>query len=158
MGIPAPIQTHLMEVIYMKLTKATIISLLAVTFVLAGVLIAGCTQSSSSAPAVSSPSSVNGGSPGGMNNENASYGNRPNFMQNLLNNATLLNSAASQLGVSEQDLQNALTPASGGRPNFTAAAQQLNIIPQQLRTALGFPSGGYHGYHNTSMATPGSGQ
>ena len=87
-----------MEVISMKLTKATIISIIVVSLVLAGVLIAGCTQdNTSAAPTGSTPSSATSGSPGGMNNGNASYGNHPNFMQNLLNNATLLNSAASQL-------------------------------------------------------------
>ena len=118
----------------MKLTKATIISLLAMSFVLAGVLIAGCTQdNSNAAPAANSPSSANGGSPSGMYGGNANYGNHPNFMQNVLSNTTLLNAASSQLGVSEQDLQNALTPANGGRMNLTAAAQQLNVTPQQLR-------------------------
>ncbi len=69
----------------MKLTKATIISLLAMSFVLAGVLIAGCTQdNSNAAPAANSPSSANGGSPSGMYGGNANYGNHPNFMQNVL--------------------------------------------------------------------------
>jgi len=144
----------------MKLTKVTLITVLAVSLVLAGVLIAGCTQdnSSVSGSAGNSPSSGNGGYSGGMFNGNAGYGNYQNFTQNLLTNVTLLNSAASQLGVSEQDLQSALTPANGARLNFTAAAEQLNITPQQLRTALGFPSGGSHWNHTAATATPGSGQ
>ncbi len=73
---------------------------------------------------------------------NASYGGHQFSGQRFLTNTTLLNAAAAQLGVSEQDLQNALTPQSGQRMNLTSAAAQLGVTPQQLQAAL-FPAGGY---------------
>ncbi len=145
-------------------------TILAMVMVLAGVLIAGCTQDNGSSSASgsqqaspagtgNSQSSGNSGSPSGTYNGNGTYGNHQySMMQNLLSNTTLLNAAAGQLGVSEQDLQNALTPVNGTRMNFTAAAQQLNVTPQQLRTALGFPAGGYRGNRTMPMMTLASGQ
>jgi hypothetical protein len=150
----------------MKSFTTSIIMLLAVTLVLAGVLVAGCTQSNdtsaasansqqaASAGTGSSPSSGNGGSYAG----NGSYGGHQFSGQGFLSNTTLLNAAAAQLGVSEQDLQNALTPASGQRINFTDAANQLGVTPDQLRSALGFPAGGFrHGNQTMAMMTPASG-
>lgn len=161
-----------------KSIKNTFVILIISTLLIAGVIIAGCTQDngSSSGPAgnsqqaspgstVNSPSSDNGGSPGGSNtgtsaspgdrgspgsghswNASGSGGNPQYHGQNFLTNVTLLTSAADKLGVSEQDLQNALTMtsnATSGRPNLTAAAQQLGITQQQLTDALGFPAGGF---------------
>ena len=81
--------------------------------------------------------------------------------QSFLTNQTLLATAASKLGVSETDLQNALsttTNATNGRLNFTAAAQQLGVTEQQLMDALGTSAGGFHGGHYNTTATPAAGQ
>ena len=150
----------------MKPFTTSIIMLLAVTLVLAGVLVAGCTQSNGTPAAAtnsqqaapagtgSAPSSGNDGSYAG----NGSYGNHTFAGQRFLTNTTLLTAAAAQLGVSEQALQNALTPQSGQRMNLTSAAAQLGVTPQQLQAALGVPAGGYHGNHTMPMMTPTSGQ
>ncbi len=173
----------------MKLTKINIITVLAAALLVAGVIIAGCTQDTGSdsnsvtnsqqalpASTGNSPSSDNGGSQSGSNTGNGptsgnvgsqtgSYaGNTSNWShqyagQSFLTNDTLLSAAATQLGVSEQDLKNALTPTSGERLNITVAAQQLGVTPQQLRTALGFSApGGYHGNRTSTTATSESGQ
>jgi len=142
----------------MKFRQVLLIAIIT-TVLLAIIFVAGCTQtaSTSSAPAANDQQSGNYASPGGT--YSGSPGNGSNqFMQNILSNTTLLTAAASQLGVSEEDLQNALTPSNGNRPNFTAAAQQLNVTPQQLRAALGFPPGGYHGNHTYTMVTTPPGQ
>jgi hypothetical protein len=129
-----------METFIMKSFTASIIMLLAVTLVLAGVLVAGCTQSSNTAAPASNNQQA---TPAGTYSGNASYGNHQYFGQRFLTNTTLLNAAAAQLGVSEQALQSALTPQSGQRMNLTSAAAQLGVTPQQLQAALGFPAGGY---------------
>lgn len=140
----------------MKTFTTSIIMLLAVTLVLAGVLVAGCTQSNGSTSG--SAGSGQQASPTATYAGNASDGGHQFSGQRFLTNTTLLNAAAAQLGVSEQDLQNALTPQSGQRMNLTSAAAQLGVTPQQLQAALGFPAGGYHGNHTAAMATAGSGQ
>jgi len=61
--------------------------------------------------------------------------------QRALPNITVLAQAAAKLGVSEQQLENALTKPAGVRQNLAIAAQQLNVSPQQLSGALGIPSG-----------------
>jgi Tfp pilus assembly protein PilV len=159
----------------MKPFSVSIVMLLVATLVLAGVLVAECTQDSGSstsaaatnsqqaAPAgtASNPSSDNSGSYGGSGSYtgNGNYGNHTFSGQGFLTNTTLLNAAAAQLGVSEQALQNALTPQSGQRMNLTSAAAQLGVTPDQLRSALGFPAGGFrHGNQTAAMMTPASGQ
>jgi hypothetical protein len=80
--------------------------------------------------------------------------------QNFLTNQTLLTAAADKLGVSEQDLQNALSTATNttsGRPDLNAAAQQLGVSQQQLTDALGFPAGGSRGGRGNAPAFPGPG-
>jgi hypothetical protein len=62
--------------------------------------------------------------------------------QRILSNLTALTAAAEKLGVTEQDLQNALTSSGGGPQNLTAAAQQLGVNRDKLVAALGFPAGG----------------
>ena len=139
----------------MKPFTTSIIMLLSVTLVLAGVLVAGCTQSNGTPAAATNSQQA---SPAGTYAGNASYGGHQSSEQGFLSNTTLLNAAAAQLGVSEQDLQNALTPTSGQRMNLTDSAAQLGVTPDQLRSALGFPAGGYHGNHTMPMMTPTSGQ
>ena len=82
-------------------------------------------------------------------------------MQGFLTNQTRLAAAAANLGVSESDLQNALSStanATSGRPNLAAAAQQLGVTQQQLMVAFGFPAGGYRGNRSNATVTPASGQ
>ena len=74
--------------------------------------------------------------------------------QGFASNTTLLNAAAAKLGVSTTDLQAALNGTPGSRPNLTDAAQQLGVTPQQLMDALGFPAGGFHSRPMTSAAAP----
>jgi len=75
------------------------------------------------------------------------------FHGGFLSNATLINSAAAKLDVSSDALAAALN-STGGRPNLTAAAQQLGVTQQQLTDALGFPAGGFHGRNSTSAPPP----
>ncbi len=174
----------------MKLSKNSIILVFAAAILVAGVVIAGCTQASDSGSASSgtsqlvSPTDTGNGSPSGNGGSqtgsasgtgtgaNPSSGNGESYSgsyagntsrqylgQGFLTNDTLLNAAAAQLDVSEQDLKSALTPTSGTRMNLTSAAQQLGVTPQQLRSALGLgATGGYHGNRTAVAATSGSGQ
>ena len=141
--------------------KTSIIAFLAAAILVAGIITAGCTQDtgSGSAPAGNSQqSSQTGGDsspPAGYNRSlsGGSGGGRQFSGQNFLTNQTLLTAAADKLGVSEQDLQNALnttTNATSGRPDLSAAAQQLGISQQQLMDALGFPASGFRGRGNTT--------
>ncbi|HXW98782.1 MAG TPA: hypothetical protein VEI51_03575 [Methanomicrobiales archaeon] len=57
--------------------------------------------------------------------------------------------AAEKLGVTEQQLRDALNTTFQGRRNLTAAAQQLGVTTQQLSDALGFR-------FNASAPRPGS--
>ena len=178
--------------IYMKKSiKNTIVVLIVSTLLIAGVIIAGCTQdtgnnsgsagNSQQASPISTgdnPSPDNGGSPRGSNSMNSpppvndessngmhswnasDPGGSQQFRgQNFLTNVTMLTAAADKLGISEQDLQNALnitSNATSGRPYFTAAAQQLGITQQQLTDALGFPAGdpGMRGGRNATAVQP----
>jgi hypothetical protein len=142
--------------------KNHIIALLAAAILVAGIITAGCTQDSGSSasptgnsqqytpsggqastPAVDSASQVN--STRGGQQYTQSSGGHQSGGQNFLTNETLIAAAAGKLGVSGQDLQNALNStknATSGRPNLTAAAQQLGVTQQQLTDALGFSASG----------------
>ena len=54
-----------------------------------------------------------------------------------------LATAAVKLGVTEQQLRNALGDPSQGRPDIATAAEQLGISEESLREALGLPEGGH---------------
>ena len=139
----------------MKLTKINIITVLAAALLVAGVIIAGCTQDTGSdsnsvtnsqqalpASTGNSPSSDNVGSQSGSNTGNSptsgnvgsqtgSYaGNTSNWSHQYrraefpYKRFTLPQRSSHPLGVSEQDLKNALIPTSGERLNITVAAQQ----------------------------------
>ena len=136
--------------------KISTIALLAAVLLVAGILTAGCTQDAGSSPGPAGNSQQVAPASGDTNppavpagNANGNYGNGRQFGgQNFLTNQTLLNDAAGKLGISEQDLQNALTSTANtttGRPNLNAAAQNLGITQQQLMDALGFPAGGFQG-------------
>ena len=96
------------------------------------------------------PPSGNNGSGGGDSAGRQSSG------EDFLTNQTLLATAAGKLGVSETDLQNALS-TTNGRLNFTAAAQQLGVTVQQLMDALGISASGFHGGRDNSTVPPASG-
>ncbi len=80
-----------------------------------------------------------------------STGNGQAFLS-FLSNKTLLTEAAGKLGVSEQDLENALNAnaISNGPVNFNAAATQLGVTTQQLVEALGLAG-------PVTMSAPGNG-
>ncbi|HUH78816.1 MAG TPA: hypothetical protein VLY83_02860 [Methanoregula sp.] len=157
--------------------KISIIIIIVSAIFLAGIITAGCTQqdTGSSVPPATGDQSPSGGgnappagdsgvSGSGNANGNAngygyghgSGGNYQSRGQGFMTNDTMLTAAAGKLGVSEQDLKNALNStanATSGRPNLSAAAQQLGITQQQLMDAMGFPAGGFRGRNTTAMAT-----
>jgi hypothetical protein len=156
--------------------KTSIIALLAAAVLVAGIITAGCTQDAGATGPGSSgdsqqytpasggdnlPSGTGGSQSGGYaGNTSGPGGNRQFHGQDFLTNETMLNAAAGKLGVSEQDLKEALsstTNSTNGRPNFTAAAQQLGVTQQQFMDAFGFPAGGFRGRGNRT-AMPPSGQ
>ena len=141
--------------------RNSIIALIAAAILVAGIITAGCTQDAGSSPGPAgnnpqyTPASGDNSPPSGTTgNGNSNYGSGRQFGgQNLLTNQTLLTTAADKLGVSEQDLQNALNStvnATSGRPNLNAAAQQLGVTQQQLTDAMGLPAGGFRGRGNTT--------
>ena len=153
--------------------KKSIIAFAALAIFLVGVFVAGCTQDTgSSVPAASgdqSPSdgttmppagdSSNGGTGNAYGNAHSHFGNGTsgNYVhgQGFMTNDTMLTEAAGKLGISEQDLKDALSStanATSGRPNLSAAAQQLGITQQQLMDAMGFPAGGFGRHNMTSPA------
>ena len=78
--------------------------------------------------------------------------------QRPLPNATVLAGAAAKLGVPEPQLESALTSPSGQRVNFTDAATQLGVTPQQLAEALGMSGGGQGPRNSTRPGIPPTGQ
>ena len=52
-----------------------------------------------------------------------------------------LATAAAKLGVTEQQLRDALGDSSQGPPDFSVVAEQLGISEESLREALGLPEG-----------------
>ena len=78
--------------------------------------------------------------------------------QRPLPNATVLAGAAIKLGIPESQLETALTGPSGGRVNVTAAAQQLGVTPQQLAEALGISGGGQAPRNSTRSRMSAAGQ
>ena len=150
--------------------KNTIALLIVSALLVAGVMVAGCTQNDGDAAGQSSGDQTTPAftaSPvaaGGSGQQTPSYGAAPAGSPrqhqggaNFLSNTTRLTAAAATLGVSEQDLQSALNSSVNGRPNLTAAAQQLGVTSDQLTAALGIPAGGpgmRGGRNATSMQTP----
>ena len=53
-----------------------------------------------------------------------------------------LATAAAKLGVTEQQLREALGDPSQGPPDLAAAAEQLGVSVEALQEVLGFPEGG----------------
>lgn len=137
-------------------------------------VVAGCTQTSTDnsgqSTAAVSPTDASGNNvpaqgagsaaPAGSSQQGSGVSPAGTYMQgqhsggNFLTNTTRLAAAAQTLGVSESDLQTALTPAQGARVNLTDAAAQLSassgitITPAQLMAALGMHAGG--GMRNSS--------
>ena len=139
------------------------IILIVSALLIAGVIVAGCTQnngSASSQPSGDQASQVTTHSvPAGdanqqtLSNGRASSGSSRQYPGgNFLSNATRITAAAATLGVSEQDLKSALNISMTGRQNFTAAAQQLGVTQDQLTAALGISSGG-QGFRGNRNAT-----
>ena len=134
--------------------ERSIAILIASAIIIAGILVTGCVQdagrSSDQSTGTQAPPAAPQNNPvtAGQTNQqiqNAGIpgaGSQRHYQgQGFLSNVTVLTAAAEKLGVSEQDLQNALTSSGGGRQNLTAAAQQLGITRDQLAAALGIPAG-----------------
>lgn len=144
------------------LKKWSSISILASVLLVVSLLVAGCVQdttgNSGQPAAISSPADASGtsvpvqtpadvaaGDAARQRMGTSPYGGnstRPHAGGNFLTNETRLAAASQALGVSENDLKNALTPPAQGRVNLTTAAAQLGVTPDQLSAALGIPSGG----------------
>jgi len=129
--------------------ERSIAILIASAIIIAGILVTGCVQDAGS----SSDQSAGTQAPPAAGAQHQYQGQR------ILSNLTALTAAAEKLGVTEHDLQNALTSSGGGQQNLTVAAQQLGVTRDQLVAALGFPAGGtgMRGGRNAT-ATPPSGQ
>ncbi len=117
----------------------------ALTFSLAGLAVvalavAGCGQSS--VPTSAPPGSVKATpattpSPGGAPPSAAPGGVSDNRTPPSMD----LSTAAKTLGVTENQLQNALGDSSQGPVDLATAAKQLGVSEEALRQALGFPGG-----------------
>jgi hypothetical protein len=112
-----------------------VVSLLLVSTI----VVTGCVQDNGSnydQQAVSLVTPSGTGAPGGSPHQYSGAA--------MLSNVTFLTSAANNLGVSEQDLENALANTKNsttGRSNLTLAAQQLGVSRQQLMDAFGAAGG-----------------
>lgn len=133
------------------------IVILTLLVLVPGVFIAGCVQdsgSSQSATAATTDSAVqetsqphaSAGIGSGTGTQDA--GQHRNWTGNGTANATRpqidLTSAAAKLGVSEQQLSDALgtgNTTGGSRWNLTQAAQTLGVSEDQLRSALNITAG-----------------
>jgi hypothetical protein len=135
------------------------IGIIASVLLIMSLVVTGCTQTSTdnSGPSTAtvSPTEASGNSvpaqgtgstaPAGTYTQGQHPGGNGG---NFLTNTTRLAAAAQTLGVSESDLQTALTPDQGARVNLTDAAARLSassgttITPAQLMAALGMHAGG----------------
>jgi ABC-type phosphate/phosphonate transport system substrate-binding protein len=143
--------------------RDTIKALIMTSAIIVAILVTGCVQNSGSATNYSignqaSPmgttSAISGQTSGQMPNAGTPPAGLPGQYQRqrTLPNSTVLNQAAEKLGVTEQQLENALNSSTGVRQNLTVAAQQLDVTPQQLADALGIPQGAQiqRGVHNST--------
>jgi hypothetical protein len=130
--------------------KTHLIVLITSLALVAGIISAGCVQTAdtnqgqqngNTVPAVQG-TEQQGTSPGQAGTYAGQYHNRS--MGNATRPQLDLASAASKLGVTEQQLSEALgivNSTQGNRWNLTGAAQDLGVTEQQLRDALGIPAG-----------------
>ena len=131
------------------------IGIIVLVLLIASLVVAGCTQSSSDnsvqSAAIASTADNSGSpapAPGTGTASAGSYSNGQHTGGNFLNNATRIAAAAQTLRVSTDALTTALTSPSQGRLNITDAAAQLSaasgttITPTQLMAALGMHAGG----------------
>jgi hypothetical protein len=120
---------------------------------IAAILVAGCVQGTSgsqdqsAAGSAVSPQAQQAQQTQQGQNTGATAANssRHSTGQGFTSNATRIAAAADKLGVSAQQLTDALSTvnATTGRTgSFTDGAQKLGVTEQQLRDAFGFPAGG----------------
>jgi hypothetical protein len=149
------------------------IGIIASVLLIMSLVVAGCTQTSTdnsgqSTSAVSPTDAYGNSIPAQGAGSAAPAGTSPQGQHtggNFLTNTTRLAAAAQTLGVSESDLQTALTPAQGARVNLTDAAAQLSassgtsITPAQLMAALGMHAGGMRNssYQRNGQTAAGNG-
>ena len=132
------------------------IGIIASVLLIMSLVVAGCTQTSTDnsgqSTAAVSPTDASGNSVPAQGAGSAApagtYTQGQHTGGNFLTNTTRLAAAAQTLGISESDLQTALTPTQGARVNLTDAAARLSassgtpITPAQLMAALGMHAGG----------------
>ena len=143
--------------------KTCLIVLVTSLVLTAGIITAGCVQSADTSQGQQAGNTIpsvqgteqTGTSPdqagsysGQFHNRTMSNGQRPQID---------LASAASKLGVTEQQLSDALgivNSTQGYRWNLTDAAKNLGVPEQQIRDALGIPEGNRtrSGGYNATMA------
>ena len=149
-------------------------ALIVISALFLAIIVTGCVQNSDNTITPVTGTQVTpdgtgtngpGQSTGGHLQHNGTIGTPPAGQANqdqrshALPNTTVLTQAAAKLGVSEQQLEKAMTSQEGVRQNLTLAAQQLNVSPQQLAEALGIPSGfqmQQHGNHTATIRENGS--
>ena len=130
--------------------RNTVKALIMTAALLLAIIVTGCVQNNG--PPVDSGTGVmppgtgpaSQGQPGSEHTQNGQTTPEGPGIQNPRQhgppNATVIAQAAEKLGVSQQQLQSALTGEGGTRQNLSVAAEQLNVSPQQLAEALGFSS------------------
>jgi len=132
------------------------LGIIASVLLIMSLVVAGCTQTSTDnsgqSTAAVSPTDASGNSVPAQGAGSAApagtYTQGQHTGGNFLTKTTRLAAAAQTLGISESDLQTALTPTQGARVNLTDAAARLSassgtpITPAQLMAALGMHAGG----------------
>jgi hypothetical protein len=132
-----------------EVMKKTDCIVLIISLVLAaGIMTAGCVQSADNTQDQQSgntvPSVQEPGQPGETAGQAGSYSGQ--YRNRTMGNGTRpqldLAAAASKLGITEQQLSDAMgivNATQGHRWNLTDTAQNLGVTEQQLRDALGIP-------------------
>jgi len=107
-------------------------TLICTAFFVSLVLAAGCVGTDNAVTvSTTSPSAP----PSGWNGQVPDQGMRDNATRIAMN----LSSAAAKLGVTEEQLREALGSPGQGQRNMTAVAKQLGVSEQELIAALGSP-------------------
>jgi hypothetical protein len=131
--------------------KTYLIVLITSLVLVMGIITAGCVQSADNTQdqqsKITAPSVQGTGQPGTPAGQAGSYSGQ--YHNRAMGNGTRpqmdLASAAKKLGVTEQQLSDALgfgNTTAGQHGNITDAAQNLGVTEQQIRDALGIPAGG----------------
>jgi len=144
----------------------TLFIIIASIVLIAGLVVAGCTQSSDTGASKSTGTAASGGGSAANNQQNAGPGQEPvsggqsrGQGQGGFMNETRISETAAKLGVSADTLKEALdstTNSTSGRPDMNAAAQKLGITQQQLADAFGFNEAGGGAFNGTRLQGKGN--